>query len=327
MLSVHEARARLLAGVKRLSSERIPLADAAGRTLAEDLVVREPLPPFDCSSMDGYAVATADAPDLPPWTLPVDGEASAGAAPAAHTRGTACRIFTGAPVPSGADAVVMQEQATRRNDMVQLEVLPKAGQHVRRAGDDLAAGAVALTKGSRLSPGALALAAMLDRPELVVARRPRVTILCTGDELRTAGEPTRPGSIAESNSAALAALARQAGASTRVAPVAPDDEDAMLRAIEEALDGTDVLITVGGASVGDHDVVRPALERAGVVLDFWRVAIKPGKPLAVGRTATSRVLGLPGNPASALVTWAVFGMPLLRARQGVAQTVPMPLRG
>jgi molybdopterin molybdotransferase len=167
---------------------------------------------------------------------------------------------------------------------------------------------------------------MLDRAQVIVARRPRVTILCSGDELRAPGDPPRPGSIPESNSASLAALARQAGASPRIAPIARDEPTATQRAIEEALDGTDVLITVGGVSVGDRDLVRPALERAGVALDFWRVAIRPGKPLAVGTQGATRVLGLPGNPASALVTWAVFGMPLLRALQGDARPLPIALR-
>jgi molybdopterin molybdotransferase len=166
---------------------------------------------------------------------------------------------------------------------------------------------------------------MAGRVELPVRRRPRVTILCTGNELRGPGEAPRPATIPESNSVALAALAEQAGATTRIAPLARDDAAVVERAVRDALDGTDVLLTVGGVSVGDHDVVRPALERAGVTLDFWKVAIKPGKPMAVGRTATAYVLGLPGNPASALVTVAVFGAPLLRALQGDARGVPMGL--
>jgi molybdopterin molybdotransferase len=167
---------------------------------------------------------------------------------------------------------------------------------------------------------------MFGSAELVVARRPRVTIVCTGDELLVPGERLRPGAIFESNSAALGALARQAWAEVRVAPIARDDAAGTLRAIEAALDGTDVLLTVGGVSVGDHDVVRPALERAGVKLDFWRVALKPGKPLAVGRKAGAHVLGLPGNPSSAIVTFTLFGFPLLRALQGDAQPVARPLR-
>jgi molybdopterin molybdotransferase len=316
MLSFDEARARLLSAVRRVSAERVSLGDAAGRVLASDLLAREPLPAFDHSAMDGYAVATADFAGDPPWRLPVVSESSAGSAAPSFAGGIACRIFTGGPVPEGADAVVMQEAVTREGDSVVLTSRAAPGQNVRRAGEDLALGAIAIASGTRLTAGALALAAMLDHPEIAVARRPRVTILCTGDELRAPGDASRPASIPESNSAALAALARQASASTRVAPIARDDPAAAHRAIEDALDGTDVLLTVGGVSVGDHDVVRPALERAGVTLDFWKVAIKPGKPLVVGTRSSVHVLGLPGNPASALVTFAMFGMPLLRALQG-----------
>lgn len=296
----------------------MPLADASGRVLREDLVARWPLPPFDQSAMDGYAIATADLAEEGPWTLPVTGESRAGRRPPDLAPRTACRIFTGAPIPPRADAVIMQENASRDRDALRFDTRPMPGQHVRRAGEDLEPNSIAIADGTRLAPGALALASMLDRAELVVARRPRVTIVCTGDELRLAGSERFVASIPESNSAPLAALARQAAASVRIAPMVGDDPHATQEAIERALDGTDVLLTVGGVSVGDHDVVRAALERAGVTLDFWKVAIKPGKPLAVGRRATAYVLGLPGNPASALVTFAMFGMPILRAMQGDA---------
>ena len=325
LLALDEARTRLLAGVAPLSAERVPLASAAGRVLAEDLTAREPLPPFDHSAMDGYAVATQDLDGTGPWSLAVAAESSAGKDAPPLPRACACRIFTGAPVPGRADAVVMQEHVTREGDAIRFDTKPKAGQHVRRAGEDLAFGAVGLRAGTRLSPGALALAGMLDRSVVPVTRRPRLTILCTGDELREPGEGARPACIPESNSAALSAFARQAGAQVRVAPIARDEPQATLRAIEQALGGTDVLVTVGGVSVGDRDVVRPALERAGVRLTFWRVAIKPGKPLAVGRSPGGYVLGLPGNPASALVTFALFGMPLLRAMQGDASALPLLL--
>jgi molybdopterin molybdotransferase len=326
LLPFHEARARLLAHVRTLSPERVPLASAAGRVLAADLFARAPLPGFDHSAMDGYAVATTDFGGSGPWHLTVVGESSAGREGPALARGTACRIFTGAAVPAGADAVVMQENARREGASVVLEERPRPRQHVRFAGEDLAHGAVAIASGTRLRPGALALAAMFGSGELQVARRPCVTILCTGDELLMPGEPPRPASIYESNSAALGALAMQASAEVRVAPIARDDPAGMQRAIEQALDGADVLLTVGGVSVGDHDVVRPALERAGVTLDFWRVAIKPGKPLAVGHSPTAHVLGLPGNPGSALVTFTLFGLPLLRALQGDAHPIASPLR-
>ncbi len=326
MLSFDDARARILADARRLSSERVPLGAAAGRVLAEDVVARTPLPAFDHSAMDGYAVATANLDGAGPFRLAATGESRAGLVAAELAAGAACRILTGAPMPRRADAVVMQENVVRDGSSIRFDARPKAGQHVRRTGEDLPGGAVGIAASTRLTPGALALAAMLDRAELVVARRPRVTILCTGDELRTAGADPRAASIPEANSAPLAALARQAGASVRIAPIARDDLASTCRAIEQALDGTDVLLTVGGVSVGDHDVVRPALARAGVSLDFWKVAIKPGKPLAVGRSSAAHVLGLPGNPASAIVTFVMFGMPLLRALQGDAQPTPMRLR-
>jgi molybdopterin molybdotransferase len=324
MLSFDEARVRLLAGVAPLGAESVALAEAVGRVVARGLVAETPLPRFDQSAMDGYAIDATALEGGPPWVLRVTGESSAGADPPAMPRGTACRIFTGAPMPASANAVVMQERARREGDAVRIDARPAPGQHVRREGEDLVRGATALEAGSRISAGAIALAAMLDRSEIVVARRPALTILCTGNELRAPGGEARSASIPESNSAALAALARQAGAIVRVAAIARDERDEVARAIEQALEGADVLLTVGGVSVGDHDVVRPALEAAGVALDFWKVAIKPGKPLTVGRTSSARVLGLPGNPASALVTFAMFGAPLLRALQGDAR--PHPLR-
>jgi molybdopterin molybdotransferase len=199
---------------------------------------------------------------------------------------------------------------------------------VRRRGDDLRSGAVALSRGTRLRPAHLALAASLDRSELAVASRPDVAILATGDELRRPGSDPIPGTIPESNTVALRAMARRAGARARLFPYVRDDRAATERAFADALADADVVVTIGGVSVGDHDLVRPALEAVGVSLDFWRVALKPGKPLAVGRFARTSgrrdaiVLGLPGNPASAMVTFSLFGIPLLRALQGDARPFP-----
>jgi molybdopterin molybdotransferase len=326
LLSFVQARARILDGVATVTSERVPIAEGAGRVLAEDLRAREPMPRFDYSAMDGYALCAADLAASGPWRVQVRGESRAGQSPQPLERDAACRIFTGAPVPVGADTVVMQENAERRDDEVRLETRPTPGQHIRRAGEDLAVGQVALERSTRLSAGALALSAMLDRSELVVARRPRVTILCTGDELRTPGSAGAAATIPESNAVALQALARRAAAQVRLAPLTGDDPEATFAAVEGAMEDADVVLTVGGVSVGDHDVVRPALERAGVTLDFWRVAVKPGKPLAVGRRGQAYVLGLPGNPASALVTFVLFGMPLLRALQADARPLAVPLR-
>ncbi|MGK4006114.1 gephyrin-like molybdotransferase Glp [Sorangium sp. So ce1036] len=327
MIPFEEALARLLATAVPVGPERVPLEEAAGRVLAEDLVAAEPMPAFDYSAMDGYAVASAELTGGGPFTLPVRGESAAGGPLPTLEPGTACRIFTGARLPPGSDAIVPQEDAPRSGDEITLREAPRAGAWVRRRGADLAEGAVALRRGARLSPGRVALAAALDRPSLFVARRPVVTVLCSGDELRPPGSPGPAGSVPESNGYFVAATARAAGAAVRVAPFVPDDAARATGAVATALRGSDLVVTVGGVSVGDRDVVRPALEAAGVTLDFWRVAIKPGKPLAVGRAELARggavhVLGLPGNPASASLTFALFGVPLLRALQGDAAPLP-----
>ena len=321
MISFDEAERRFLAlGAETgLGPERIAIDAAAGRVLAEDLRSPADLPAFDYSAMDGYAVAVASFPGEGPWTLPVLGESRTGGMPEDLLPGCACRIFTGAAVPNGADAVVMQERVARTGERATFEARPREGAHIRRRGEDLARGAVAIAQGTRLRPAHVGLAATCDRAWVEVARRPLVTILSTGDELRAPGTVAGPGretSIPESNGVALRAMAERAGASGRVAPIVPDDRAATERALAVALEGTDVLVTVGGVSVGDHDWVRPALEGTGVALDFWKVAIKPGKPLVLGRRGRTIVVGLPGNPASAMITFALFGVPLLRAMQG-----------
>ena len=326
MLTFSEALARLLATAAPLGAERVSLEEAHGRVLAEDVRAATPMPAFDYSAMDGYAVAAGDLEGAGPWELPVKGESAAGGTPPAFVRGTACRILTGAAMPEGADAVVPQEDVDRREDRAVIRVGVGRGAWVRRRGEDLAEGGLALTRGARLHPGRVALAAALDRPHLLVARRPVVSVLCSGDELRSPGEPGRAGSIAESNGYFVAAAARAAGAIARIGPFVRDDRETATQAVAEALRGSDLVVTVGGVSVGDHDVNRPALEAAGVTLDFWRVAIKPGKPLAVGRCSAVHVIGLPGNPASASLTFLLFGIPLLRALQGDAAPLPARIR-
>jgi molybdopterin molybdotransferase len=324
MLTFEEARARLLAALETLPPERVPLDQALGRVLAAAVLAPAPIPAFSYSAMDGYALATRDlAGTGAPFRLEVRGESRTGRPADPLVPGAACVISTGAEVPSGADAVVPRELVERTGDFVTLSETPRSGQHIRRAGEDLEAGAVAMRPGVRLGPSALGLAASLDATELTVTRRPRVTILCTGDELRAPGSAAIPGKIPESVSPPLAALASLAGAEVRRLPPARDERDETRAAIARALTDTDVLLTVGGVSVGDHDWVRPALEAEGVVLDFWKVAIKPGKPLAFGRrTGGAWVLGLPGNPASAVITFSLFGMPLLRALQGDHDPLP-----
>ncbi|MFT3771237.1 MAG: molybdopterin molybdotransferase MoeA [Minicystis sp.] len=326
MLPFSEALARLLSSVQPLGPERVSLDEACGRVLAEDIAAPTPLPPFDYSSMDGYALAAGDLAGEGPWDLPVVGESAAGGETPDLAPGTACRIFTGARLPAGADAVVMQERVERSGDRITLRARVRAGDHLRRRGEDLAEGAVALARGMRINPGRVALAAAIERPELLVARRPIVTILCSGDELRSPGRPGKPGSVPESNGYFVAAAARAAGAIARVAPFVPDEPEHARRAVHDALRASDVVVTIGGVSVGDRDVMKAALEAAGVTIDFWKVKIKPGKPLAVGRAGAAQVIGLPGNPASASLTFLLFGMPLLRALQGDATPLPLRLR-
>jgi len=326
MLSFDEALVRLLDGVSTLDQERIGIFEADSRVLAEELVAPWPLPAFDHSSMDGYALRTADLQGESPYELPVLAESAAGKSAPHVPDGAACRIFTGAPLPPGLDAVIMQEDVTASElggaPHIRFTTRPPAGAWIRRSGEDLAQGATAVARGERLTPGRLALAASLDRSSLSVVRRPLVTVIGTGDELRSPGEPARPSSIVESNAFFVAAAARRVGAIARLTPFVRDDEQAAGAAIRAALLGCDVLVTIGGVSVGARDIVRPALEAAGVTIDFYKVAMKPGKPLTVGRAGHTLVLGLPGNPASASLTFLLFGVPVLRALQGETLVLP-----
>ncbi len=338
MLGFEEAIAKMLSLGARVGAdaptELVGLDDADGRVLAEDVAAPADMPAFDYSAMDGYALRSVDLsqPSSGAARLAVVGESRTGRVPPELARGTAMRVFTGAPLPAGADAVVMQEQVARDGDVAVLD--PSAvrpGQHVRRRGEDLAAGTLALRRGTRLRPAHLSLAAALDRAALRVAARPRVIVIATGDELRAPGTPARAGSIPESNTVALRAMARRAGAVTDARSLVPDDRVATERAFADALDEADVVVSVGGVSVGDHDLVRPALAAVGVTLDFWRVALRPGKPLAIGTLARpgrpdAVVVGLPGNPVSALITFAMFGAPLLRAMQGDTSPISAPVR-
>jgi molybdopterin molybdotransferase len=326
MLDFEVARARILQLVKPLASELVPVADADGRVLAEDLVSDVDLPPFDYSAMDGYAVRATDFEGAGPWRLPVTAEQRAGESGQRLRAESAARIFTGAPLLEDSDSVIMQEDAEREGDFVTFRSAPRPGNHVRRRGEDLAQGAVALSRGTRLNPFRVGLAAALDRAELPVFKRPRVLVLCTGDELRDAGSAPRPGSIPDSNGPSLAALARRTGANVSVLARTGDDLAATRAVLKSALSQCDVLLTVGGVSVGDHDVVKAALSEEGVNIDFWKVKIKPGKPLAFGQRDGTFVLGLPGNPVSAQLTLSLFGLPLLRTLQGDNRAVPEPLR-
>jgi molybdopterin molybdotransferase len=323
MLTYEEALARVLAGAAPSGVERVDAALAVGRVLAADVRAPAAVPAFDRSTMDGYAVRSADLAAAP-VALPVAGESAAGGAwPDALADGTAARIFTGAPLPDRADAVVMQEQVTRDGDRALFTAPVKPGASVHRAGSDLAAGATALAAGTRLTAFHVPALVGVEAMRVSVARRPVVSIVLTGDELRDAGSPPAPGRIVDVLGPSLAALVASCGGVARVEPAVADDRDAVRATVRAALRGADVVVTVGGVSVGDRDFVRDALEAEGVALDFWRVAIKPGKPLCLGRSREGvRVLGLPGNPSSATLTFVLFAAPLLRALQGDRRPSP-----
>jgi molybdopterin molybdotransferase len=322
VLAPAAARSRILAAladVAPLPPERVPLGEALGRALAQDLVAGADLPPFDASTMDGYALRSADATRAGA-RLPIAFEVFAGEpAPGPLPAGACCRIFTGAALPSGADAVEQQEQVRRSGRAAVFARAAQRGRFVRRRGSDVAAGSVAAPAGELVDPGTIALAAGLGHAELHVRRRPRLVILPTGDELVPLGRVPRPGQIVETNGHALAAAARDAGAEPTLLPAVGDDPEALARALA-AVRGADVLVTVGGVSVGERDLVRGALTAAGARLDFWRVALRPGKPFTFGRWGAAAVFGLPGNPASALVTFELFVRPALRALAGLAGT-------
>lgn len=314
-MPVAEALSRVLAGAEPLPAERVPLAAARGRVLAEPLVALRTQPGFDGSAMDGYAVRAAEA--AAGTRLPVRGESAAGHRHAGPLGpGEAIRIFTGAPLPEGADAVLVQENARREGDTITVETAPRAGAHIRRRGLDFREGEPGLPAGLLLGPRDLALAAAMGHPALPVRRRPRVAILATGDELVLPGQDPGPDGVVASNSFALAALAEQEGAEPIDLGIAPDSLDALEAAIRRARDtAADVLVTIGGASVGDHDLVQSALRREGMDLGFWRIAMRPGRPVMHGRLGPMHILGMPGNPVSAIVCGVLFLLPLLRALQ------------
>ncbi len=326
LLPVADALARILAQAKPLADpDVVALAQARGRTLAEDLTARRTQPPADVSAMDGYALRAADIAQAPA-TLRVIGESAAGHGFAGSVHaGEAVRIFTGAPVPAGADTVLIQENATRDGDVVTALQSDPIGRNIRRAGLDFKTGDVLLHAGRRLGASELALAAAMNHPLLKVARRPRVAILASGDELVRPGEPVGPDQIVASNTFAVAAYAQAAGAEIIDLGIAADTYEALEQSILAARAAkADVLVTIGGASVGDHDLVQTALVRQGMELGFWKIAMRPGKPLMHGRLGEMQILGLPGNPVSAIVCGILFLVPLVRALCGDAHAEDDP---
>ena len=322
MISVEEALSRLLEPLAALPPEQISLVDGLGRVLAEDVAARRTQPPFAVSAMDGYAVRAADLATIP-VELRVVAEVPAGAGFGGHVgAGEAARIFTGAPLPAGTDTIVIQEDTERNGDLVRvLEGAPR-GHYVRREGLDFAEGDVLLRSGRRLTARDIGLLAAMNRPWLFVHRRPRIGILSTGDEIVMPGDPIGPHHIVSSNSLSLAAFVAARGGVPVSVGNAPDDPEA-LRRIAAATSGVDLLVTTGGASVGEHDLVRDALVADGLELDFWQIAMRPGKPLMVGSYRGTPMVGLPGNPVSTVVCALLFLKPALDRLSGApTETAP-----
>lgn len=313
MIPTAEALERLFALTRPLGTEEVPLAEAAGRVLAADVVARRAQPPFAASAMDGYAVRAADITEGAAFR--VIGEAPAGRAYPGHVGpGEAVRIFTGAPVPDGADFVVIQEDAETTPTGMRLAALPSSNANIRPAGGDFAPGD-RIVAPRRLRPADIALAAAMNAPTVTVRRRPEVAVIATGDELVQPGEAPGPHQIVASNALGLKALFEEAGAIARLLPIARDTE-ASLEAAFRLARGADLIVTIGGASVGDHDLVAPVAERLGMERAFYKVAMRPGKPLMAGRMGEAAVVGLPGNPVSAMVCGHIFVLPMLRTILG-----------
>jgi molybdopterin molybdotransferase len=321
MLSVDEALDRILAGARPVAEiETVPTLSAAGRVLAAAQRSTMNVPPLDNSAMDGYAVRLADLKGPEP-RLKVGQKILAGAVGAPLAAGTAARIFTGAPIPAGADAVVMQEHVSAEGDSIVVRNLPRPGEWIRRVASDIRAGDVILGAGIRLSPQDTGLAASVGIASLPVHRRVRLGLFFTGDELVMPGDPLAPGRIYNSNRFTLNGLARTFDCEVRDYGIVPDSLDATREVLRRAAAECDVIVTSGGVSVGEADYVKPAVEAEGELL-MWRIAMKPGRPLAFGRVGKASFIGLPGNPVSSFVTFLIFVRPFLLKTQGIAEVHP-----
>jgi molybdopterin molybdotransferase len=315
LLSVEEALARILVDAAPLGAEHVAIEAAHDRILAEPVAARLTQPPFDASAMDGYAVRAADVAKLPA-RLTVIGESAAGHPFNGRVgAGEAARIFTGAPVPEGADGIVIQEHTTREGAHVIVQGEDVQTDHIRPRGGDFKEGMRLLEAGRRLGPRELSLAASMGHGELAVWRRPKVAILSTGDELVRPGETPGVGQIVASNHLGVGAMLRNFGAEIIQLGIARDTAESLNEHVARAKDA-DILVTIGGASVGDHDLVAPVLSKQGMELAFWKIAMRPGKPLMSGRLGSLRVVGLPGNPVSSLVCARVFVVPLVEQLAG-----------
>jgi molybdopterin molybdotransferase len=323
-LAVHEAQALSLAWIAPVGVERVSLFEAVGRILAETVHAPHDLPPFDNSAMDGYAVVAADtagASEASPVRLEVSEQVTAGQLPQqAMSSGQAVRIMTGAPLPEGASGVVIQEQVRREGNTIWLTRPVREGDHIRRRGEDIRAGQAVMSAGECLTAAHIGVLAAFHRAFVTVRRRPVVAIVATGDELIEVDEPPATGKIVNSNAYALAALVRAAGAQPLVLPLVRDDVAQVEAAFAEAAATADVVVSSGGVSVGEHDLVKPALERLGLEARFWRVWMKPGKPLLFGRLRGRPCFGLPGNPVSGMVCFHLFVRPALGKMLGLPET-------
>ena len=316
--------------------EQVSTFDADGRVLAQDVISQLQVPPKDNSAMDGYALRHADVPSAGS-ALPVSQRIPAGSIGSKLQPGTAARIFTGAQIPSGADAVVMQEDCEALGDasvsdaklpVVRINVVPQVGQNIRRSGEDVTLGSVVLQRGVRLTPAALGLAASVGRHELTVVRRPRVALFSTGDELVMPGDVApqdmKPGAIYNSNRFFQRALLARLGCTVTDMGIVPDQRDATIEALRQASLAHDLVLSCGGVSVGEEDHIRPAVLALGE-LDMWQISIKPGKPFAYGRVGSAHFIGLPGNPVSSLVTFMLLVRPFLLRLQSVSEVEPRPV--
>lgn len=320
LVPLDQAQQRLIALATRLPSERLPVQDAWNRYLAENLVARRDQPAADMSAMDGYAIRFEDRDG--PWTL--IGECKAGSPPCrALQPGETARIFTGSLLPEGADTVVMQENVAADGQIIRLteEPSPGRGRHVRHKGGDFERGDRGLAAGSLLNPAALGQAVIAGYGELLVGKRPRVAVVSTGDELVAPGQDTMPHQIPASNDVMVASLLSGMTAETRNLSRIADDLETLCAALESAKD-CDVIVTIGGASVGDHDLVGPAFRKLGAEIDFYKIAMQPGKPVMAGKIGSTVILALPGNPASAFVSATLFLVPLVRYMAGASQYLP-----
>jgi molybdopterin molybdotransferase len=317
MLPPDQARARIASKITRLGTETVEITGASGRISSSDVTAERPLPAWDNSAMDGYAVRAQDLPG----TLPVAGVIAAGDAPGAKLApGTTWRIMTGAPVPEGADTVVMRENVGEGDTQAEFAQPAEMGRHIRRAGEDITPGDIAIAAGSHLRAGELGVLAALGQTRVEVSKRPRIALLSTGTELVAAGQTPGPGQKINSNAVALGAEVTALGGIVTSDRIAHDDPSSMQQAFREALAGCDVLITSGGVSAGDFDFARDVAEEVGITIDFWKVAIKPGKPMVFGTTSTGQLyFGLPGNPVSTMVTFELFVRPALLAMAGARQ--------